>query len=439
VIRYAKTPDGFNIAYEVSGSGPVDHLFLSEFGSSLEGLWDHPAHTRNRRFMESLGRLIVLDRRGVGCSDPVPAGDLARLDDYVTDMLAVIDEVGADQVVVTAEGSAGAAGVRFAVTHPERTLRLVLLNSSARGLRGDGYDIGFTPDEADVLVSALGASWGTGVVTSQYAPALAGDQSLIEICARRERLTASPTTAEAIMRSLMQLDIRELLPAVAVPTLVYFTGDLLHLPAEHSRYLAHHIPGAILIEAPGRTFYVPDDSHHLDEWAEFVVGGPARISIERRLATVLFTDVVASTRRAAELGDEAWAQLLEDMDRFVRAQVEKFGGRLVKQTGDGHLAVFDQPSAAVHAAVAVARGAPALGIEMRCGVHVGDLEFRPDGDIGGIAVHTAARVMDAGGPTEVVVSRTVSDLAAGAGIRFDDRGEHDLKGVPGRWQLFAVE
>ncbi len=438
MIRYSKTTDGFGIAYEILGEGDLVHLFLPEFGSSLEGLWDHPAHTRFKRFLLSLGRSICLDRRGLGSSDPVPHERLSRLEDYVTDMLAVLDEAGAERVVITGEGSSGGAAMLFAATHPERTLRLTLANSSARGTRADDYPMGFTAEEMDGLATHIGENWGTGAITAQLAPALGGDATLIEICARRERLAASPATAEAMVRAMAAADVRQVLPKINVPTLVYFTGDLMHTPVEHSRYLAEHIPNAILVEAPGRTFYVPDEAGGLDEWATFVVGGVAPVTGDRKLATVLFTDIVSSTDRAAALGDESWAQLLEDVDSFVAREVEKSDGRIVKQTGDGHLAIFDGPSQAVRAAVAIARGGPALGVDMRCGLHVGELELRPNGDVGGIAVHTAARVMDRAGPREVFLSRTVADLAAGAGFRFEERGSHELKGVPGTWQLYEV-
>jgi class 3 adenylate cyclase len=275
-------------------------------------------------------------------------------------------------------------------------------------------------------------------MTAQTCPALVSDPSFLDYFAERERRTASPATAAAYARAMATSDIRELLPRVAVPTLVYYSGDLVHLPVEHSRYLAEHIPGAILVENPGRSFYDTSETERLNAWAEFIVGGPAALSLENKLLTLLFTDVVGSTKQAAQVGDARWVRIVGDLDAYVTQRVEFHGGRVVKQTGDGHLVAFDLPRNALRAACEIALGVHVLGVEMRCGLHTGEVELSPDGDLGGIAVHAAARVCDAAGPRQVLVSRTVADLAVGSDFRFEDRGSRELKGVPGAWTLYEV-
>lgn len=439
-IRYAITPDGFHIAYEVFGEGDLHHVFMGEFGGSLEVRFQHPALIPQKRFLGSLSRVICMDPRGLGSSDPVPPERLANLGDWIVDVVAVLDALGIEKVVVTGEGTFGALAVRLAASRPERVLRLALANAQARGTRADDYPIGFSDKEIDEIATFIGQNWGTGMVTAQFAPALGSDPSLRESCAFRERLSATPGTAEAWVRSVSRFDVRGLLPQIEIPTFVYFTGDLLHAPVEHSRYLAQHIPDAILIEAPGQSqsFYIPDEPDQLTSWAEFIVGGAARVTIDRRLATVLFTDVIGSTERAVASGDHRWSEVLEDLDSFVLTEVQRHGGRLIKQTGDGHLVTFDSPASAVRAASRIANQVHVFGVEMRSGLHAGEVEVRPNGDIGGIAVHTAARIMDKAGPRQVFASRTLADLAAGAGLRFESRGAHELKGIPGTVELYEV-
>jgi len=438
-VSYALTPDGFHIAYAVLGEGDLCHVFMPEGAAHVDeaqGL--HPAHVRFQRWAGSLSRFVFLDPRGIGISDTVPPDEVLRLKEWTTDILAVLDALEVERAVITGEGYSGHAATQFAVTHPERTLRLVLSNSHARLTRSEDYAIGNSMEQVDDFAAVVERDWGTGRPTAMAAPTLVTDPSFLELFAGRERRTASPRTAAAIVRRMASSDIRELLQRVSVPTLVYYTGDISYISVEHSRYLAEHIPDAILVEAPGHSFYLPDETDRLSAWAEFVVGGPAALALEKKLLTVLFTDVVGSTEQASSAGDARWAQILEDLDTYVAREVERHGGRLVKQTGDGHLAVFDAPGQALRAACEIARGVHVFGVEVRCGLHVGEVELRPGGDIGGIAVHTAARVCDVAGPREVVVSRTVADLVAGCGFRFEDRGSHELRGVPGAWQLYEV-
>lgn len=437
-IRYATTADGFHIAYKTWGHGDLVHVFMPEFGSSIDSLGQHPAHIRFERFLGSLSRCVCFDPRGIGASDPAPPDRIGHLEDWTADLVAVLDAVGAERVVLTGEGYSAQAAIWFAVNYADRLLRLMLANAYARLTTTNDYPIGsYSTEDVDAVVEAIGRDWGTGLVHAQFSPALASDPSFLELCGRIERQVASPSVAEAMVRAMAMADVRALLPKVSCSTLVWYTGDLVHVSASQSCYVADHIPNATFLEARGRSFYQPDEAGQLDAWAEFIVGGQPN-AIDRQLATILFVDVVGSTEHAANIGDDRWTATLEDLDAWVGREVHKHGGRLVKQTGDGQLATFDAPSEALRAACAIAEGVHVLGVEVRCGLHVGEIELRPGGDIGGIAVHTAARVLDAGEARQVIVSRTVADLAAGAGFGFEDRGSHELRGVPGSWHLYQV-
>jgi class 3 adenylate cyclase/pimeloyl-ACP methyl ester carboxylesterase len=439
-VGYALTPDGYHIAYAVLGQGAICHVFMAHFASVVDEVqWQHPAHVRFERLYASLSRLVLVDPRGIGLSDFAPLDSCFTPEAWASDILAVLDALGIERAVIRGEGYSGHAATQFAVTHPERTLRLALNNSYARLTRTEGYEIGaLSMDQVANIATVVERDWGTGRMTAQAASSLVSDPSFLDYTAARERRTASPGTAAALFRATAASDIRALLPRVTVPTLVYYTGDLAPIHVEHSRYLAEHIPGAILVEAPGRSFYQPAETERLTAWAEFIVGGPAALSHEHKLLTLLFTDIVGSTKQAAQVGDTRWARIVEDLNAYVAQRVERCGGRVVKQTGDGHLIAFDLPRDALRAACEIALGVHVLDVEVRCGLHMGEVELLPDGDLRGIAVHAAARVCDAAGPHQVLVSRTVADLAAGSDFRFEDCGPHELKGVPGSWTLYEV-
>lgn len=436
---YALTDDGFHIGYRAWGHGDLVHMFRPEFAASIEGIVRHPAHIRFNRFVGSLGRCVSFDPRGIGVSDPVENDRVGDLSDWMNDAIAVLDAIGAEQVTFIGEGYSAQLGIILQQTFPERILRLLLLNGHARVLVADDYaPAGAYPSEfLNTITANVLAEWGTGTIAAAFSPALATDPSFIEILGHTERLACSPSTAAAMVRRIAAADIRAILPLVSVPTLVYHTDDLNYVSSEMSRYVADHVPDASFIEAPGKSFYEPEEVGNLEAWAKFIVGGEPP-TLDRRLASILFVDVVGSTQHAAVIGDERWAAKLEDLDVWVTREIGDNGGRLVKQTGDGHLAMFDRPGDAVRTARAIARRVHVFDVEMRCGVHVGEIEIRPGGDIGGIAVHTAARVMDAAEPGAVFVSRTVADLIAGSAVRLEDRGVHELRGVPGSWQLFEV-
>jgi pimeloyl-ACP methyl ester carboxylesterase/class 3 adenylate cyclase len=443
--RYAQSGE-LAIAYEVTGDGPVDLLELNN-GTffSIADTDDEPHWERYERRLASFCRLIRFDPRGIGMSDPLPANTTPTLEDRVGDALAVLDAVGVDRTAVIGPGFGGHVAVMLAATHPERVQSLVLVNASARFVRDDDYPIGHPVDLVLGWSDALQDTERTEEIpeglddVSILAHDLSHDAEFRAWWSRASRRGASPATARAMSRSIQTADVRAVLGSVSVPTLVLHRRDDVSVPLSQGAYLAEHIAGARLVELPGAS-HLPHagDFHELvDCVEEFLTGVRHHVDPARVLATVLFTDIVGSTARLSELGDRRWRELLEAHDAMVRRQVARFGGRLVRSTGDGALATFDGPARAVACARAVGAGASQLGIEVRAGLHTGEIEVLGD-DIGGIAVHIAARVADLAGPGEVLVSRTVSDLVAGSGIVFAERGTHELRGVPTPWPLYAV-
>ena len=383
----------------------------------------------------SASRVIWFDPRGLGASDPVPLNRLGCPEDWVEDAVTVLDAVGCGPVAVSAEGYMGHSAVLLAMKYPKRVQSLVLINSYARLTNDASYPLGVPEESVESVVEWVRRSWGSGQVVAASAPGLGGDPSFLPFCARFERQAASPGTAAAVVRAMYTSDIRSLLTQVCVPTFVAYTGDLPFIGVEHSRYLAERIPGAQLVEGQTTSFYWGDET--FSKLLEFTSGEKQAVT-ERTVTTVLFTDVVDSTGHAATWGDDRWRQTLDHVDDFVTREVERLGGRLVKQTGDGHLAAFASPGAAVRAALSIRIGIRVLEVEMRIGMHTGEVEQRHDGDIGGMAVHVAARVAALASADEVLVSSTVKDLVVGSGFNFLDRGTHTLKGVPDDWRLFAV-
>jgi class 3 adenylate cyclase/pimeloyl-ACP methyl ester carboxylesterase len=437
-IHYARTPDELHIAYQRFGHGPVDFLWVTEPFSPCDAVWEHPAHLRLWRWLGSFSRTAILDPRGTGASDPVPLGSIGDPADWAIDILAVMDALDFERAVIGIEGYAGAAAISFAVSHPERVQALILMNSYARLAWASDYPMGLPEGSLGLAIDAIDRSWGSGEFIAAAAPLLARDPAFMPILERMERNSASPATAKALMQEYFSVDVRDILPQVSNPTLVVFTGDQVFYSIEMSRYLAEYIPGARMLEIPlGESFYAMDPERGGE--LETFMTGAAPVGVQHReLATVLFGDIAGSTPRAVQLGDARWRALLDDIDGFVQHVVARHGGRFVKQTGDGHLAIFSSPSAAISAALDIRAGIGDYQVAVRIGLHTGEIEVRRDGDIGGIGVHTAARIMSIAAPHEILASRTVADLAAGSGFDFEDRGEHELKGVPGAWRLSAV-
>ena len=378
------------------------------------------------------GRLIFFDQPGTGASDPITPGALPTLEQWADSITAVLDELQSREAVLLAVDGALATGALFAATHPSRTTALVVLEGhAAADTRTKGRD-----KEA---LKAWDATWGTGEVQHAVNPDMPWNEEIRATWARMERLAASPRTLALMMPLTAEMDVRTVLPTVRVPTLILQHADDLFIPPTQGKYLADHISGAKYVELPGRNVY-----HFVEPWrasfqevAEFLTGEQADVPDDRVLATVLFTDIVDSTRRAAEIGDRDWHALLDAHDAVIRSQLARFRGREVNASGDGFLAMFDGPQRAIRCAMAIRDAVQALGIEVRAGLHTGECEVRGD-DIGGIPVHIGARVSALAGPNDVLVSSTLRDLVIGSGLEFENRGAHELKGVPGEWHLFAV-
>jgi pimeloyl-ACP methyl ester carboxylesterase len=434
--RYAKSGD-VNLAYQVVGEGPLDLVYVPGWISNVELMWEEPAHAHVLGRLSGFSRLILFDKRGTGLSDPVPLDRLPTLEQRMDDVRAVMDAAGSDRAAVFGFSEGGQMSALFAATYPERTVALALYGTFAKRIWSPDYPWAPKPDARDEELAALERNWGTRMDLDQLAPS--ESEAFKSRLAAYFRRSASPGTGVALMRMNTQHDIREILPSIRVPTLVLHRRDDVDVKVEEGRWIASRIPGAKYVELSGdaHTLWGGDTDEIVDEVEEFLTGvRPAR-ELDRVLATVLFTDLVGSTERAAELGDRGWSELLSAHDAAVRRELERFRGREVDTAGDGFLATFDGPARAVRCAVAVREAVRGLGLELRAGVHTGECEL--DGDkVRGIAVHTGARVASLAEPGEVLVSSTVKDLVAGSGIEFEDRGTHELKGVPGEWRVFAV-
>jgi class 3 adenylate cyclase len=439
VTRYARSGEA-SIAYQVVGDGPLDMLFLPGWISQIEQLWEAPA---NRRFLERLAafsRLILYDSRGTGLSDRVL--DAYTLEQEARDALAVLDAARSERTAVFTYSVGGLTGAQLAADHPDRIGALIMYASTARTSWAPDYDWALTREEREEITERNLSTWGevNGPAMSLFAPSVGEDAALASWFARLQRLAASPGEARIISKAMVDLDVREALPRIRVPTLVMHRPQELVWDVRHSRYLAEHIPGAHYVELDGIDSFpfVGDSDAIIEEVEEFLTGVRTGGEVERALLTVMFTDIVDSTSRAAKVGDGRWRDLLTHHDEQVRLQLARFGGREVKTVGDGFLATFaGPPSRALRCALAVTRAAHELGVEVRVGMHTGECELIGE-DVGGMAVHIASRVGGLAGPSEVLVSGTVFGTVVGGPFTFEDRGFHELKGVPGRWPLFAL-
>jgi class 3 adenylate cyclase len=433
--KYAKSGD-VEIAFQTVGDGPIDLIWVAGFATHLDVLWEDPSY---RRFCEQLGsfsRLIMFDKRGMGLSERVRA---ATLEERMDDVRAVMDAIDSPQAALVGVSEGGPMSVLFAATYPERTRALILCGGEVKEERTDDWPWGeSTWDEWDGWMADIDSSWGHGDMMWRIAPSTEGDVQVRDWWNRMMRNAMNPSAAVEFMRMGMGIDIRHVLPSVNVPTLIlHRIGDpVCHV--ENARYMAANIPGARYVELPG-TDHAPwvNGDDILAEVQEFLTGVREPVAPDRILATVLFTDIVGSTALATEMGDRRWAELLERHHAIVRGELARFRGHEVDTIGDGFFATFDGPARAIRCARAISHSVRALGIEVRSGVHAGECELL-DGKVGGIAVHTGARVASLAGPSEVLVSSTVKDLVAGSGLSFVDRGRHALKGIPGEWQLYEV-
>jgi class 3 adenylate cyclase len=437
--RYARGKDG-SVAYQVIGDGPLDLVFIPGWASNIEIMWEEPSLANFLHRLATFSRLVCFDKRGTGVSDPVPLAALPTLEEWMDDVPTVMDAAGSKQAALLGSTEGGQMAILFAATYPERVSALILTDTSARPLRDLDYPWGFPTDRVPQILQRIEEEWGTGRTTDTMAPSLAHDDRFRRWRARYERLVLSPRALATMYAGHLERDLRGVLPSIRVPTLVLHRAENPYFRIGHGRYLAEHIPGAKYVEVAGEDhlFHVGDTETMLGEIEEFLTGVRPLPESDRVLATVLFTDIVTSTERSAQVGDRRWKDLLDQHDTLIRPELERHRGRLVKNTGDGILATFDGPARAIRCAQAIAASVKALGIEVRAGLHTGEVELRGE-DVTGIGVNIAARVMDAAGPGEVVVSSTVKDLVAGSGLRFAERGTHALKGVPDEWRLFAVE
>jgi class 3 adenylate cyclase len=437
--RYARSGE-FSIAYQVVGEGEFDLVYVPGLASHLELFWEEPAYSRFLQRLASFSRLILMDRLGTGLSDRLPASEASTYEQRMDDIRAVMDAVGSERAALLGWSEGAALCAMFAATYPQRTSGLVMYGGMPRMLEDDDYPWGYAADFMDEWIANVPDSWGQDEeLLRLWAPSVADLPEPRRWFARFGRLAASPGAASALFKMVRDLDIRDVLPAIRVPTLIiHRTGDTL-MRVEHSRYMADRIPDAKLVELPGEDhlWWFGDQDAIVDETEEFLTGTRSAPEPDRVLATVLFTDIVGSTERAAELGDSRWRDLLERHGTVVRRELERHRGREVKTTGDGFLATFDGPARGIRCASSIAAAVRQLGIEIRAGLHTGECELM-NGDVGGIAVHTGARVSAEAGPGEVLVSSTVRDLVAGSGIEFEERGSRELKGVPGEWRLYAV-
>jgi pimeloyl-ACP methyl ester carboxylesterase len=447
--RYARSGD-YHIAYQVIGEGPPDLVYVPGWISHLDMYWEEPSVAQFLRRLASFSRLIVFDKRGIGLSDPVPPENMPNLEERTDDVRAVLDAAGSERAAVLGQGYGCPIALFFAASHPERVTHLVLYAPTVKaGLRTDDFPWGPTEEELRAWQQAT-AEWGTDEFTAAWvarlAPSAAGDARFVEWAARMMRAAASPATNAAFGRMNSLMDAREVLPLIRVPTLVLDRADS-HLPKgpvdmpplEEAQYAADRIAGATLKVLPGRDYlpWVGDQESIVAEVGRFVTGAAPVREPDRVLLTVLFTDIVDSTKRAAALGDKSWRELLERHTALVRRRVEEFRGREIDRAGDGFLTTFDGPARAIRCAQAIVASSAQEGVEIRGGVHSGEVELLDQG-IGGIAVHVGARVAALAEPGEVLVTTTVRDLVAGSGIEFVERGTHELKGVPGTWGLLSA-
>ena len=429
------------IAYQVFGEGPLDVLWMSSLGDCIDFRWEYAPYASFLRRLASFSRVVMFDRRGIGASDPVSLEALPIWEEWIDDGRIVLDEVGSEGAAILGQADGGAIAILFAAAHPDRTQSLIVANAWVRSEENLIYD--FQPDETDLegLEDALVSTWGTeSFADLGFQPDSAGDPEYRRWVARTTRLSGSPREAASYMRHIRGIDVRQALSAVQAPALVMQRTEMPLLPAEAGHQLANSIRNARFVQGGGADFaiFTEPNTEVLDQVEEFLTGSAASPDANRALATILFTDIVGSTQRAVALGDRRWRVLLDSHDAVTRMIVDQYRGRLIKQTGDGAMATFDGPGRALRCAFALRGALEPLGISIKAGLHTAEIELRGN-DIGGIGVHVAARVLDHAGPGEVVTSAAVPLLVAGSGFEFEERGEHELKGVPGNWKLFAVK
>jgi pimeloyl-ACP methyl ester carboxylesterase len=443
-VMYARVGEQ-HVAYQQFGHGEVRLIVAPPVISNLEINWEDPRYARFLERLGSFARVVLFDKRATGLSDPIPRPPgVPALEERMDDITAVMDAVGWEDAALFGYAEGGPLCILYAATHPERVTSLILANAAARLIRAPDYEWGWEPTNTPMAESS--STWGSTEVVEpflhKFAPGLVGApdwKDFVRFHARWQRLGASPGIFAAMQRVAAEIDVRDVLPAVRCNALVLHRAENQILDVRHGRYLAEHLPSARYRELPGADHYpfLSDADAILNEVQEFLTGAPAEVEHDRVLATMLFTDIVGSTKTAATLGDAGWKQLLAQHNDVVRRELARYRGREVTTTGDGFLATFDGPARGVKAAVGIRDSLRDIGVEVRAGLHTGECELIGD-NIGGVAVHIGARVGALAGAGEILVSSTVKDLVAGSGIAFEDRGTHELKGVPDSWRIYAV-
>ncbi len=439
ITKYATSGD-LNIAYQVFGDGPRDLVYVPGWVSNIELMWDDPVLASILRRLGTFARVITFDKRGTGMSDRLPLDQLPSLEERMDDVRAVMDAVESERATLFGHSEGGNMVCLFAATYPERTEGVILASTYAKRVRSEDYPWAPTPEQRAAEIEHVETHWGDPDHLAEY---ILGeredDRAFREWVARFFRLSATPKAAGQLLRMNTQMDTRAVLPLIQTPTLLLYRTEDDDVNIEEGRWIESQIPDATLVELPGRAhlFWAVDPKEFVDEIEEFMTGQREASEPERVLSTVLFTDIVDSTGRAAELGDQDWRSLLEQHNRLTRRELQRWRGMERVHTGDGFLATFDGPARAVRAAAAICDAIRGLGVEVRAGVHTGEIETVGD-NVAGLAVHLGARVASMAGAGEVLVSRTVKDLVVGSRLEFESRGTHTLKGVPGEWEVFAV-
>jgi class 3 adenylate cyclase len=435
--RFTQNGDA-SIAYQVLGQGPLDLVMVPGFVSHLELAWEDPSYALFLQQLASFSRLIMFDKRGTGLSDRITG--IPTLEQRMDDVRAVMDAVGSQRAALFGVSEGGSMSVLFAATYPERTSALVLYGGIARGSQTDEISGELTREQDESRDNYWRKEWGGPINIEYLAPSLARDERFRQWWAKFLRFSAGSTTVINLLRMYAQIDISAILPTIHIPTLVLHRTADLAIEVEQGRYLAGHIPGAKLVELAGEDhfWWVGDSEAIVNEISEFLTGERPPVESNRVLATVLFTDIVDSTRRVAELGDQRWRDLLGSHHAMLSKEIGRFRGRYVESTGDGCLATFDGPARAIRCALALSEESRRMGLEIRAGLHTGEIELM-EARIGGLAVHFAARVLGQAQANEIWLSHTVRDLVIGSGIAFNECGLHSLKGFPGEWRLFKVQ
>lgn len=439
--RYVDTGRG-SLGYQVFGDGTSHVVFSGSIDSNAEAMWDLPEAAEYFDRLSAFSRVLYYDSRGSGVSDPVPNAGLFTFESFSDDTRIAMDAAGFDRATIIGDVEGGPRAIMFAATYPERVESLVLTNTFARFLRSDDYPIGIPEDALANLQTWMTQNWGTADYFKGTSPSLSQDPAIRDRLARYQRISTSPGVTGSAIEFYRQTDVRWMLSAIQAPTLVLVRRDAVYHRAEHGRYLAAEIPNAELVELPGgdtAPFFIGDTTPVLSAIEQFITGDRTHHVPDRTLATVMFTDIVDSTRLAAQLGDARWLDTLDRHNRLTRQYIQRYHGKEINTTGDGFLATFDGPTRAVTCAAHLHAAMPDAGVEIRVGLHTGEIEVDTSGDIGGLAVHIASRVADATTEPGVVVSGTVKDLVTGSGIEFTPLGEFDLKGIPGTWNLHQLD